>query len=286
VRLITFGRSDLGRVRAENQDRLMAADLAAGAVVSLERDAAPQGFRLGPVEMEVGAAGAVLLVADGMGGRAGGARASTLATEVVAAALHDGTSDGVGFPERLSAALVRANTEIHTVASGDPQLAGMGTTATLAGVLDGHVHVAQVGDSRAYLVRNGSAGRLTRDQSLLQDMIDSGVLSEEDAKSVPNNTILQAVGAAAKVRPALTRHPLRRGDMLLLCSDGLSGVVSDAEIAEAASRGRDGADVCDALIRLANARGGRDNVTVLVAVVDGDGVDPPGPGEGIEPIRR
>jgi protein phosphatase len=137
------------------------------------------------------------------------------------------------------------------------------------------VWVAQVGDSRAYLVRAGETVRLTRDQSLVQDMIDSGILDEEDAGSVPNNVLLQALGARATVRPDVTHHELRRGDVLLLCSDGLSQMVDDEEIASAAADCTNCRDVVDWLVGLANERGGPDNVTVLAARIDGDGLEAP-----------
>ena len=295
--LITVcGRTHRGRVRSENQDRLLVADLAEGSGVVLlvgvaerrttderrgsdQRPAAEERRRdssVGPLRFELTERGAVLLVADGMGGRAGGARASALAVASVGRSMADGASSDASAPDafvlRLRRALEDANRDIFEEASRDLSYAGMGTTATLAGIRGGVVYLAQVGDSRAYLVRGGSAARLTRDQSLLQDLIDSGVLSERDAQSAPGNKILQALGVRPSVEPVLTYQELRRGDVLLLCSDGLSKVVRDEEILEAARQASDCVALCDRLIGLANDRGGPDNITVVVARLDGDGL--------------
>lgn len=263
------GRTHTGRVRKENQDSLLFVDLAQG-------DAGATGSSVGPFHFVLGADGVVLLVADGMGGRAGGAKASSMAVSAVRSALTNGAKNAADHPKdfalRLRHALDLANEEIHEVSRRDDALRGMGTTATLAGISAGTVYLAQVGDSRAYLVRGGDLARVTRDQSLVQELVDSGVLSEQEAKNVRDNRILQALGTSPTVTPALTYHDLRRGDVLLLCSDGLSRVVEDDEIREVVRGGTDCLAVCDQLIALANARGGPDNITVLVARVDGDGL--------------
>jgi protein phosphatase len=124
--------------------------------------------------------------------------------------------------------------------------------------------------------------RLTRDQSLVQDLIDMGVLSEDDAQTVPSNQILQALGVTPTVEPVLTWHELRRGDVLILCSDGLSGVVSDADVRCAAEAADDCAALCDTLVRMANDRGGPDNITVLAARLGGDGLPAPDGGDRVQ----
>jgi len=271
------GRTHRGRVRAENQDRLLFADLAEGILDAHTADAAGRGSSVGPVRFELSARGAVLLVADGMGGRAGGARASTLAVSAVGRAMADGAAeDGAAdapFVNRLCTALREANRDILDEAERDLGLRGMGTTATLAGIRGNHVYLAQIGDSRAYLVRGDRLARLTRDQSLVQDMIDSGLIDERDAHTIQRNVILQALGAAASVDPAVTYHELRRDDVLLLCSDGLFQVVEDEEIRAAITESADCMAACDRLVGLANDRGGPDNVTVLVARIDGSGLE-------------
>jgi len=149
----------------------------------------------------------------------------------------------------------------------------MGTTTTAVGVLSDHVYVSQVGDSRAYLIRNGQAVQLTKDQSLMQRLVEAGELTEEEAaQSERRNIILQALGPDAKVKVDLTYQEVRRGDVLVLCSDGLSGQVKKDEIAEIAGRAQDLPAACDRLIALANERGGPDNITVVIARFDGEGL--------------
>src|SRR5437879_2016663 len=133
--------------------------------------------------------------------------------------------------------------------------------------------LAQVGDSRAYLIRGGRAYQLTKDQSLMQRLVEAGELTEEEAaQSERRNIILQALGPDAKVKVDLTHQEIRRGDALVLCSDGLSGQVKKEEIAEIVGAERDLQAVCDKLIALANQRGGPDNITVIIARFDGEGL--------------
>jgi protein phosphatase len=149
----------------------------------------------------------------------------------------------------------------------------MGTTTTAAGVLNDHLYLTQVGDSRAYLIRGGEAHQLTKDQSLMQRLVEAGELTEEEAAhSERRNIILQALGPDPKVKVDLTHQEVRRGDVLVLCSDGLSGQVKKEEIAGIITSSPDLSAACDRLIALANERGGPDNITVVVARFDGDGL--------------
>jgi len=271
IRLSVAGRSDPGRVRTENQDHMLVANLA-------DEHA---GGRLGAESREdfvLTERGAIVLVADGVGGHQDGAAASRIAAERVHAHMLEGDSpsNAAGdFVRRLSGALDRANTAVHAEARKEDGPRGMATTATLVGLLGSCAYAAQIGDSRAYLIRQGTIAQLTRDQSLVQDLIDSGILSEEDSHAVSDNTILQALGPAPRVRVAVTWHDLRRGDVLLLCSDGLSKVVSDNEICDTVQSTSDTSALCDTLVELANSRGGPDNVTVVVARFDGTGMEEP-----------
>jgi hypothetical protein len=153
----------------------------------------------------------------------------------------------------------------------------MGTTATVAGLLADTLYVAQVGDSRAYLVRDGVARQITKDQSLMQKLIEAGELTEEEAaQSERRNIILQALGPEPMIKIDLTHQQVRRGDVLVLCSDGLSGQVSKDEIARIVTEEPDLVSACKRLIDLANENGGPDNITVIAARFDGSRLEPPG----------
>jgi protein phosphatase len=169
-----------------------------------------------------------------------------------------------------------ANLQIHTYAREHPEVRGMGTTATVAGVLGDGLYLAQVGDSRAYVIRGGRAVQITKDQSLTQRLVDAGELTEEEAEaSARRNIILQALGPDPRIRVDLSIQELRRGDLLVLCSDGLSGQVKRDEIATMATRERNLEQLGSELIELANTRGGPDNITVVLARFDGTGLREP-----------
>jgi protein phosphatase len=278
VKMSVFGKTDLGRTRDHNEDSFLVADLTT-------REASLQ-----PAVREhtVGPKGTLLLVADGMGGAASGEVASQMAIEAVYQHLlttwcaEDGTGPDV-FATRLREAVEETNRKIYTAARERPEHKGMGTTATAVGVLVDQLYVAQVGDSRAYLVRGGEATQITKDQSLMQRLIDAGELTEEEAeKSERKNIILQALGPDQKVKVDLTHQPLRHGDIIVVCSDGLSGQVRREEIAQVVSApDKDLVDASAELIDLANARGGPDNITVIIARLSGDGLDEPREGDRV-----
>jgi protein phosphatase len=221
------------------------------------------------------------MVADGMGGAAAGEIASSMAVDVVLGELRTtwvsgGSGDAQAFANALVAATAAANERIHRYATEHPEFRGMGTTATVAGVLGDTLYIAQVGDSRAYLVRNGVARQLTKDQSLMQRLIEAGEITAEEAEvSERRNIILQALGPESTVKVDITHQQLRRGDTLVLCSDGLSGLVKDHEIADAVRRESNLTAASRHLIDLANERGGPDNITVVIAVFDGPGLAEP-----------
>ncbi len=265
-----FAQTDLGRTRDHNEDTFLIADLSARSVCALE----------GTTEHAVGPRGCLFLVADGMGGAAAGEVASAMAAEAISEHLL-GAWSGVDddspehFAEHLREAVERANDQLHAYAQGHPEVRGMGTTATVAGLFEGALYLAQVGDSRAYLTRGGRAIQLTKDQSLTQRLVDAGEMTEEEAEqSTRRNIILQALGPDPRVKVDLTFLPLCREDVILICSDGLSGQVKREEIAEISTRESDPAAVCAALIELANTRGGPDNITAVVLRLHGEGLPP------------
>lgn len=158
----------------------------------------------------------------------------------------------------------------------------MGTTATIAGLLGSTLYIAQVGDSRAYLIRDGVPRQITKDQSLMQKLIEAGELTEEEAsQSERRNIILQALGPEPAIKVDLTFQPLRRGDILVLCSDGLSGQVGKDEIARVISEEKDLVQACRALIERANEAGGPDNITVIIARFDGEGLSVEAEGDDV-----
>jgi PPM family protein phosphatase len=187
------------------------------------------------------------------------------------------------FATHLKEAVEATNLQIYTAARERPEHKGMGTTATAVGVLGDQVYIAQVGDSRAYLIRDGGATQLTKDQSLMQRLVDAGELTEEEAeRSERKNIILQALGPDQKVKVDLTHQDVRRGDVLVVCSDGLSGQVRKEEIAEVvAPPDKDLVEASAELIDLANQRGGPDNITVVVARLSGDGLAEPKRGDRV-----
>src|SRR5881396_3666672 len=277
IRVQVLGRTDLGKTREHNEDCYLVADLTRG-----ERSA----DRV-PRQHELGERGSLLVVADGMGGAAAGEIASVMATDTIFDQMRkmwgsEKEATAQRFAYRLKEAVEVANTHIHTYAKAHPEVRGMGTTTTAAGVLADHLFLTQVGDSRAYLIRQGVATQLTKDQSLMQRLVEAGELTEEEAAhSERRNIILQALGPDAKVKVDLTHQEVRRGDILVLCSDGLSGQVKKEEIAQIVSAAPDVRTACERLIALANERGGPDNITVVVARFDGDGLRPAGAGEPV-----
>jgi serine/threonine protein phosphatase PrpC len=267
-----FGRTDVGRTREHNEDAFVVADLTTNRA-SLHPDVR---------EHVSGERGSLFMVADGMGGAAAGEIASAMAVDVVLRELerlwiHASRTDGPAFAQAIKRATAVANAEINAFAAQHPEYRGMGTTATIAGLLSDTLYLAQVGDSRAYLIREGVARQLTKDQSLMQRLVEAGELTEEEAEhSERRNIILQALGPEPTVAVDLTHQVVRRGDVLVLCSDGLSGQVGKDEIARLVSEEQDLVTVCQRLVDRANENGGPDNITVITARFDGVGLELPG----------
>lgn len=261
IRLSVAARSDVGRVRTSNEDAFLVADLDTG--VRIE-DASAM------TEMDVRERGVLMVVSDGMGGHAAGEVASALVVDSLRASL--GESVNVESMERLvEQAVQRANADVFEAAR-DKSKEGMGATLTAVLVHKQEAYIAEVGDSRAYVLRQGRLRQMTKDQSFVQVLLDSGAITSEQAKNFANkNWIVQAMGLEPNVHVSLGRLQLRRGDRLLLCCDGLYSHVEDKELGEILED--DNLSVaCSRMIDLANERGGSDNVTVIAAKVDGDGL--------------
>ena len=277
-----------GCVRADNQDCYLVADLSVSPSRGPWRVGTDTGGDCGAERFVVGPCGLLAIVADGMGGAAAGAVASRLAVAEVYGAMTQPWESGPGpgpFARRLREAVEGANVAIHRHASREPGCAGMGTTLTAAAILGQRVLLAQVGDSRAYLVRDGGATQLTRDQSLAQSLSDAGTLTPDQAEQRGLSSILlQALGPEPRVAADMCWQRLRPEDVLVLCSDGLSRTVARVEIAAAAHSEPDPAALSRTLLDTAIRRGAPDNVTVLVVRMEGTrpehpkGTAPFGPG--------
>jgi protein phosphatase len=246
-------RTDVGLVRSENQDF--------GTCTTVEE------------EQESHPGGRLLIVADGMGGHRGGATASRLAGETVKSQyLGSETRD---VPTALRESLTRANARIFSEAQLNPELRGMGTTTSALAVRGHDAWFAHVGDSRIYMVRDGEIKQLTDDHSLVASMVREGLLTSKEAETHPRRNVLQRSMGVAEDVEIDVRGPyeLRIGDIFVLCSDGLHGVVKEDEILEVAKMPIE--EAADEFLRRALERGAPDNVTVIVARVEPAGPDDP-----------
>jgi len=225
-----------------------------------------------------------MMVADGMGGHAGGATASRIAVETVSSVV---ASSQLSPDVTLRAALEAANRVVHGESQRNRDLAGMGTTGVAAIFsADGTAFVGNVGDSRAYRLRDGTFEQITLDHSLVAEMRRRGLLTEEEALVHPRrNEVLRSLGVEPDVVVDLHQLDLQPGDLFLLCSDGLSGVARDEEIAEVVRREAP-AQAVRTLVDFANSRGGPDNITVQIARIPGERPADAGEGEGPAPGPR
>lgn len=275
-------KSDVGRVRRANEDNFLILDLTSGQAWT-----GSEGAEL-PGEMhriELGEKGLVLVVSDGMGGALAGDVASRMAVETVREMLigseaeeHEAAGDGErSLVDYLRHATVYANLAIHHRSQEDTRCAGMGATFTGAAIKDDMLDLVQVGDSRAYVMRGDQMKLATKDQSLVQQLVDVGQISEAEAEThMFRNVILQALGAQSELTPVTGRLRIRRGDILLLCSDGLSGKLRSEDMHRIIEEAKgDLGLACSDLVEEANERGGEDNITVVIARFTGDNLQEP-----------
>lgn len=225
----------------------------------------------------------LVVLADGMGGYNAGEVASGITVSVLSTEIKHRLQDvhpaerDPASGEELGVALLRenvqkANASIYNAAQSQPQYAGMGTTVVAALFYDNRVAVAHVGDSRLYRLRNGEFGPITRDHSLLQEQIDSGMISREDARQSRNkNLVTRAVGVEPEVEAEVHVHDVQVGDIYLLCSDGLNDMVEDEDIGSTLQMLQANLPLAASqLIEMANDNGGRDNVSVILVKVKGE----------------
>jgi PPM family protein phosphatase len=215
-------------------------------------------------DLEFPMKGRLAIVADGMGGYEGGQEASRIAVEAIEEAYANG---GVGNPRSwLLEGFQAAHHRIQEYADKYPDLHGMGTTCTAMALLNHQLYYAHVGDSRLYMVRGSTISRLTHDHSYVSRLVENGVLRAEEAESHPQRHILTAaLGAGVSITPDCPAQPvaLEAGDVLLLCTDGLWGLLTESEI-QSTVAGKTAAEICDILVDTAKRRGGPDNITMQV----------------------
>jgi len=266
----SHGCTDKGKVRSSNEDQFLIATLSKALQV-VQTSVEQPDVQIG------GPQGYLFLVADGVGGSAAGEKASAMAVNSIENFAIDTLSwcsqlrtgaDGDSLLGEFKTALGQANDQLIREASRRPELHGMATTLTLAYFLHRELFVAHVGDSRCYLLRNNLLYRLTRDHTLVAEMVRRGLLKPEEAACHAHRHIVTNVvgGDDPGVQAEMHKMPLEGGDCILLCSDGLTEMVPEAEILDALlSDVRDPTTACDRLMKRANEKGGKDNVTVVVA---------------------
>ena len=234
----TFSITDVGMVRQVNQDYVYTTDNPLGSLPNL------------------------FVVADGMGGHQAGDYASKYTVEVIRRELKASKEEDI--EKALVSAIKTANREIIKKANSDPHLKGMGTTVVVATIVKQMMYFANVGDSRLYLINQGIT-QLTKDHSLVEEMVRLGGIKPEEAKSHPDkNIITRAIGAKAEVDVDFYEHRLKRGDIILMCTDGLSNMVEDEELFHIVQGGRDIVEAGTSLVEAAKENGGTDNIGLVL----------------------
>ena len=278
ININVYGATDVGRVRKNNEDNFVVSNLTTGEV---SLNPSLRQHRLGP-------RGTLFLVADGMGGEACGEVASQICTTTVPKRLYDnlkslGRVSETNFVLLLREAIEYANQIIFQKAQSHESHRGMGTTTTAAALFGPYLFVAQVGDSRAYLVRNHAMVQLTHDQTFLNYLAEIGAELPADPEKDRRKSILtQAVGTGETVDAKVTYTKVRDGDRILLCSDGLYNMAKTPDMLAIVDTGGTLEKQCQALIGKANENGGTDNITVILAEFTGPGLAPSDPAAAVE----
>ena len=262
VKVSLYGMTDVGMVRTNNEDTFLVVEL-----TTCRAGLSPENLNHMVQER-----GTLLLVSDGMGGAEAGEVASRLVVEQMFEGLREVPLDD--HPEgAVRAAVERANTEIWNQAQQNARQHGMGATLAAAWIRGTDGWITGVGDSRVYMLRSGKMRQITRDQSMVESLVEAGMIDRAAAELHPQrNVILQAMGSRPEVVVAIDRVELRRGDFLLLCSDGLSGKISAEEMRDSILTTPALPDACHRMVQMAKDRGGEDNITVVVAEFDGEGL--------------
>jgi protein phosphatase len=270
VEVDSYGSTDVGKVRKENQDQFLIAAL--HKVVEIQGTSIPGSYRK---RFDSGARALLLMVADGVGGHAGGEEASSVTLDAVTSYVTNSMRCFYKLDDQLPSDLLqelassvqRSHAAVLDRAQEDPERSGMATTLTMAHVLWPRVYTVQIGDSRCYHLRGDAFSQVTRDQTVVQLLVEEGTLSPSDAQQSPYSSVLsQAIGGGApEVEPEISKVDLATGDTLMLCTDGLTRHLSDEEIAGKLRAAATAQEACEDLVVAALDAGGRDNVTVVVA---------------------
>jgi protein phosphatase len=279
----THATSHVGRVRKGNEDNYLLLHISDSKTWTSAQEAGE--FTVESQKFEIDGKGIILAVSDGMGGALAGEVASKMAVDTISQRFLDNDPEKTIMPEnsdesligKLYDATVYANTLIHRQGRSDPQYNGMGATFTGMGITPEAVDLIQVGDSRAYLIRNGKIYQVTKDQSLVQQLIDAGQIKPEEAEThTLKNVILQALGAQNEIYPVVARLLPQRNDILLVCSDGLSNKIGGADMQKIILKNFDELEnACSELVKVANERGGEDNISLILARLSGDDLPEP-----------
>ena len=276
-KISVYAKSDVGVVRSGNEDNFLVLNLSTAD--TWKPDGADEPPPLSLTTFSQSHYGSLIAVTDGMGGALAGEVASRLAVECVRDRMLELQASPAyskfPFPERLRLSIELANLYIYQMSSKRAEYSGMGATFTAVGLSGSNAYFGQVGDSRAYLMRDGVIQQITRDQSLVGQLVEAGHLTEEEAERHSyRNVILQALGASPNLNVVVDQLEIRNMDTFALCSDGLSNKVRPEEIKAEIDQSGSLKEACEALIDLANERGGEDNITVLIAQVSGGRLAP------------
>lgn len=254
-----FAQTDPGKVRTNNEDAFVVSDLTGSAPILAT---------LFPVRFEVRDRGILLAVSDGMGGPEAGEVASALVLHALQLGMS--TVNATSAEVALRASVEGANQRVWSTAR-ETGREGMGATLTAVLLHAGSAYIAEIGDSRAYVLRGQRLVQLTRDQSYVQSLLDSGALTRQQAETFEyKNLILQAMGLKPNVFVALNRLAVHRHDRYLLCSDGLSGKIRNEELQSVLLASATLESACAKLVEMALDRGGEDNITAVLAEVEGE----------------
>ncbi len=238
-----YGLSDIGNIRKNNEDSFHVWELGSDFIAAV--------------------------VADGMGGHIGGKEASSFAVDFVTKSIDDAAKFFEKYTDRqiegfLKNTVIKLNKEVYAKAADDPELFGMGTTLVICIVYRNKYYAANVGDSRLYLYSADALSQITKDHSYVSELLDMGVITKEQALTHPNkNIITRAIGTELSVQPDIYKGRFKTDDVILICSDGLSNMVSDEVISETIKKQNDAVGITDELVALAKQNGGKDNITLV-----------------------